>query len=182
MKRKWLGTSLVVILCLGLMSTHVFCEDDHSKGREDQHHSKSHEGKNNKKASAVQNQAYQKTCGSCHFAYQPGLLPIASWEKTMTAGHFGEIDKMIRKEISDYLKANSADKSTWEVSGKILSSLKGKAPEKITDVPYIRNKHRGLDKDIFKRPSIGSAANCRACHQKAEQGIYEDDDVVIPAK
>jgi hypothetical protein len=181
-KKKWLGISLVVILYSGLMSAYVFCDDDYSKGHEDEYHSKAHDGNNNKKLSVVQNQAYLKNCGSCHFAYPPGLLPTGSWDKVMMTGHFGEIDKMLRKEITEYLKANSADNSAWEVSRKILSSLKGDAPEKITDVPYIRKKHRELNKDIFKRPSIRSDANCKACHKKAEQGIYEDDDVVIPVK
>jgi len=182
MKPERLAIFFIVILCFGLASTYGYCEDDHSKGHGDEHHSKSHNGKSTKKDVAVQNQAYLKTCGSCHFAYQPGLLPSASWDKIMTAGHFGKIDTKSRKEITDYLKANSADKSIWEVSRKILSSLKGNSPEKITDVPYIQKKHRELNKDVFKRPSIGSAANCNACHKKADQGIYEDDDVVIPAK
>jgi hypothetical protein len=37
-----------------------------------------------------------------------------------------------------------------------------------------------LDPSIFKRKSIGSMANCEACHITAEKGIYDDDDVKIP--
>ena len=29
----------------------------------------------------VQSAAYQEECGGCHFAYQPGLLPAASWQR-----------------------------------------------------------------------------------------------------
>ena len=188
MKLRWVGISFVVLMCFGLMSAHVFCDDHgddygkHSKGYKDRHHSKADKGQNNKRLSVVQNQTYLKTCGSCHFAYQPGLLTAASWEKIMTAGHFGVIDTVLAGEITDYLKANSADKSTGKISRKILASLNGAVPEAITKVPYIQKKHRKIDSEVFKRPSIVSKAHCKACHQKADQGVYEDDDVIIPSR
>ena len=37
-----------------------------------------------------------------------------------------------------------------------------------------------MDPAIFKRESVGSLANCAACHITAEKGIYDDDDVKIP--
>ena len=38
------------------------------------------------------NQAYRETCGECHFAYQPELLPSASWLKILDQldDHFGD--------------------------------------------------------------------------------------------
>ena len=35
---------------------------------------------------------YGQECGSCHFPYQPGLLPAVSWERIMGGleDHFGE--------------------------------------------------------------------------------------------
>jgi len=51
---------------------------------------------------------------------------------------------------------------------------------RITDIPYIRRKHHELDPALFNRESIGSLANCTACHITAEKGIYDDDDVKIP--
>jgi hypothetical protein len=40
----------------------------------------------------VTNQTYKETCGECHFAYQPELLPSASWLKILNQldDHFGE--------------------------------------------------------------------------------------------
>ncbi|MDD2399591.1 MAG: cytochrome C, partial [Sulfurovum sp.] len=40
---------------------------------------------------AVENKLYLKECGSCHFAFQPGLLPERSWTKMLSnlADHFG---------------------------------------------------------------------------------------------
>ena len=51
---------------------------------------------------------------------------------------------------------------------------------KITDIPYIRRKHHKLDPAVSKRESVGSLANCPACHISAEKGIYDDDDVKVP--
>jgi len=93
------------------------------------------------------------------------------------------LDKATKDKIKSYVVQESAENSSSERARKIVTSIPSTyTPVRITDVPYIQKKHRKLSKDIFKRPSIGSAANCKACHQGAEQGIYEDDDVVIPAR
>ena len=41
-------------------------------------------------------------------------------------------------------------------------------------------KHDEVDPNILNRESIGSLANCLACHINAEKGIYDEDDVKIP--
>ena len=133
----------------------------------------------------VTNQAYKETCGECHFAYQPELLPSASWLKIVNQldDHFGEeieADPDTIKSISDYLKANGAENSSAKRSKKIMRSLGNQMPMRITDIPYIREKHHELNPAVFKRESIGSLANCIACHTTAEKGIYDDDDVKIP--
>ena len=133
----------------------------------------------------VTNQTYRETCGECHFAYQPELLPSASWLKILNQldDHFGEeidADPDTIKTISDYLKTNGAENSSAKRSKKIMKCLGNQAPMRITDIPYIRRKHHELDPAVFKRESIGSLANCTACHITAEKGIYDDDDVKIP--
>jgi hypothetical protein len=133
----------------------------------------------------VTNQVYKENCGECHFAYQPELLPSASWLKILNQldDHFGEeieVDPDAIKTISDYLKTNGAENSSAKRSKKIMRSLGNQVPMRISDIPYIREKHHELDPAIFKRKSIGSMANCTACHITAEKGIYDDDDVKIP--
>jgi hypothetical protein len=133
----------------------------------------------------VTNQTYKETCGECHFAYQPELLPSESWLKILNQldNHFGEgieTDPDTIKNISDYLTTNGAENSSAERSVKIMRCLGGQVPIRITDIPYIRKKHHELDPAIFKRKSIGSLSNCIACHTTAENGIYDDDDVKIP--
>jgi len=97
--------------------------------------------------------------------------------------HFGEeieADPDTIKSISDYLKANAAEKSSARRLKKIMRRLGNQVPMSITDIPYIREKHHDLDPAVFKGESIGSLANCTACHMTAEKGIYDDDDVKIP--
>ena len=140
---------------------------------------------NNDHLKPVTNQTYKETCGECHFAYQPELLPSASWLEILSQlnDHFGEkieTDPVTIKNISDYLTKNGAENYSAEQSVKIMRCLGGQVPIRITDIPYIRKKHHELDPAIFKCKSIGSMSNCIACHTTAEKGIYDDDDVKIP--
>lgn len=133
----------------------------------------------------VNNETFEQTCGACHFAYQPGLLPSGSWEKILSnlPSHFGEeitLEEKSKNSINEYLQANAAERSSAKRAKKILKSLGGQTPLRITETPYIREKHRELDASIFSKPSIGSRSNCVACHSTAEQGNYDDDFVKIP--
>src|SRR6185503_9998861 len=61
---------------------------------------------------------YQSECGSCHFAYLPGLLPARSWEALLKKPneHFGEtlsLDPDTLQHIRDYLTANAGDRSDF---------------------------------------------------------------------
>ncbi|MDH4164526.1 MAG: diheme cytochrome c [Nitrospirota bacterium] len=47
-------------------------------------------------------------------------------------------------------------------------------------MPIIRDKHRSMGQEVFSRKAVGSRANCPACHRSAEQGVYDDDNVMIP--
>jgi hypothetical protein len=133
----------------------------------------------------VNNSTYEAGCGECHFLYQPELLPSASWMKILghLDDHFGEgidLDADSIKIISDYLKSNGAENSSAKRAVKIMRSIGPHVPLRITDIPYIREKHHELNPEVLKRESIGSLSNCIACHTTAEKGIYEDDNVKIP--
>ena len=128
---------------------------------------------------------YFDECGACHFAYQPELLPEASWAKIMSGleNHFGDSIILLDGSegmIKHYLKAKSAENSSQKHSMKIMGSLGRHTPLRITDIPYIRKKHNDISDDITDRNSIGSLSNCSACHISAEDGIYSEDDVSIP--
>lgn len=144
-----------------------------------------HEQHETKYFTPVNNETYKQTCGACHFTYHPGLLPSGSWEKILAnlPAHFGEkvdLEEKSKENIHEYLISNSAEHSSAKRAKKILKSLEGQTPLRITETPYIREKHRELDSSIFSKPSIGSRSNCVACHSAAEQGNYDDDIVKIP--
>lgn len=133
----------------------------------------------------VKNILYQETCGECHFAYQPDLMPTASWTALMKNldDHFGEVielDDDSKKTISKYLNANASEKSRTKRGRKIVESLKNKIPTRITEIPYLLHEHHEISPNVFMRKSIGSFSNCVACHTRAEDGIYDDDYVEIP--
>ncbi len=133
----------------------------------------------------VENQTYAEQCGACHFPYLPELLPAGSWRKILSQmeNHNG-VEALIEagavKTIAQYLESNAADNSGSRRAAKILRSLKGQTPTRITEIPYIQRKHHDVPIEVFQRKSIGSFSNCTACHTAADQGVFDDDYVNIP--
>ena len=137
----------------------------------------------------MNNDLYNDSCGECHYAYQAGLLPKRSWEKMMLPeqleDHFGEnaeLDEEDRVAIRDLLVANAADTSIYKRSTKIVRSLPDDKVElRITEVPYIKRKHKNLpDKYVKNNPKVKSLINCNACHREIDKGIFDDDTILIP--
>lgn len=168
----------------------IFDSDDDNDNDDDDHHTDNGRGSKhfrNRYLNPVSNPTYREQCEACHFAYQPELLPSVSWGKiiALLPDHFGgtvAVDHESRKIIAEYLEANSAEHSSAKLAVKIMRSLKKQTPMRITDVPYIRHEHEDDDipPDALQRKSVGSMSNCVACHTTAENGIYDDDHVVIP--
>jgi hypothetical protein len=145
---------------------------DHGQGEKTKSHGKS-------RFKAVTNQTYKTTCGGCHLAYPPMLLPASSWKKIVNQSedHFGEqvlIDSQSKIIINQYLMENGADRSSSKEAVKIMKCLKGKTPSRITEIPYIKRIHRKIPLEVFNRKKIESLSNCLACHKRADQGIIDD--------
>jgi cytochrome c553 len=119
---------------------------------------------------------YQTECGSCHLAYPPGFLPKTSWEQLMSnlSKHYGtdaSIDAKSNHQINQWLTQY----------GGSYKRVKESPPEnRITKSAWFERKHRKVKASDFTKPSVRSPANCAACHQQAEQGLFDDDDVRIP--
>jgi hypothetical protein len=129
--------------------------------------------------------AYTQACGQCHLAYPPCFLPEASWRKLLEdrLDHFGEslnLDQTEALRIQGYLMSNAADRAGGKRSRKIMDSLGGSAPLRLSEVPYLRHKHRKIAEKDFARTAVGGMRNCRACHPGAEQGDFDDDRASIP--
>jgi hypothetical protein len=194
-KYFWLATVIFLIVGAGL-SGFVFMEK-HEQGEEDHHErmvvsgGKGHgqdqgpDSRESRRRQPTVNENYRSNCGGCHLVYPPELLPASSWDKILTrlGDHFGEslsLDDLTREGIGKYLRENAADRFGSETAGKILRSLGGRFPLRITEVPYIQKNHREISPEVFKRKSIGSFSNCLACHKTADQGDFDDDRVAIP--
>jgi hypothetical protein len=142
-----------------------------------------------KEIAPVDNKQYKDECGSCHFAYPPGLLPTKSWEKLLNekalSEHFGEnaeLDADTLKVIHDYAVENAADKSFHKRSRKIAIATENiDAPLRITEVRYIKRKHHEIPEKMIKgNKDVKSLSYCDACHTQAAKGVFDADTVKIP--
>lgn len=133
---------------------------------------------------AVNNTLYAKECGSCHMAYQPGLLPQRSWQRVMASleDHFGDdasLDPEQSRAIADYLSSNAADRSNYKRSTQFAAT--SGAPLRISETSYFQRKHHEVsDRMVSGNPDVGSWSNCNACHSGAAEGDYAEDRIKIP--
>lgn len=122
---------------------------------------------------------YEKECGACHFAYQPGWLPERSWRLVMSSlkDHFGdnaELKVTDAQAILAYLVAGSADKVPSQRSRELLAAVKPtETPIAITKILYVGGIHGGfLDPNFRGEPRVKTLANCSTCHPRAERGSF----------
>ena len=129
--------------------------------------------------------AWQQECASCHLAYSPALLPKSSWRRVMGGleQHFGEnasLDPATQADILRFLEANAADSGRSRMGDKVMQRMDAEAPLRITETRWFVRKHDEVPRAAWTRKSVGSAANCAACHRQAEKGIFDEDTVRIP--
>ena len=123
--------------------------------------------------------AYQQECASCHMAYPPGLLPAPSWQRLMgnLPKHFGtdaSVDAATQQALASFL-ANHA--------GTFKKVARDPAPppeDRISRAPWFVREHHEVAATTWKRPAIGSAANCAACHGNAAEGSFSEREIRIP--
>lgn len=121
--------------------------------------------------------AYTAECGSCHLAYPPGALPARSWLRMMSGldDHYGtdaSLDAATVQQLSTWLAAHAG---TWK-------RVREQPPQdRITRSEWFERKHRRIEPAAWKLASVKSAANCAACHGRAEQGEFDDDHLRVPA-
>ena len=118
-------------------------------------------------------------CGSCHMAYQPSMLPAASWRLIMNSldDHFDDsisLKSEMRQHITSYHVTNAGDNQAAGQAGQIaLQGLRTDAkPLRITDTPYFKQEHNFLENRILGE-WVGSPANCPVCHLGAWVGDYQ---------
>lgn len=183
MKRKPSVTSILLLSAalLGMSGT-AFSNDDKSG-----FFSRMFSGGKAPGVAPVENAKYLEECGSCHFPYQPGLLPARSWTKVMAGleDHFSENAELPAEDskiLTDYLVKNAADNANYKRSKKIMKSLRtDDAPLRVSKTPYFVKKHNELSRKMVQdNPKVASLSNCGACHTKAKTGSFSESQILIP--
>ena len=141
----------------------------------------------NERVTPVKNEQYKEECGSCHFAYQPSLLPSRSWQQLMAQleDHFGEnaeLEANTQKTLTDYLVNHSANFSPDRLAVNLMRRLaKNKTPLRITEMPYLKHEHNKIPKKMVTgNAEVKSLSYCDKCHTQAESGSYLEKDIRIP--
>jgi len=119
---------------------------------------------------------YVQECTSCHMAYPSGLLPAASWQRLMNnlPRHYGidaSLDPATAEELSTWLTANA---------GTYRRVREAPPQDRITRSPWFMREHDEVTAAVWKLPAVKSAANCTACHTRADQGDFSERNVRIP--
>ena len=121
---------------------------------------------------------YQQECTACHMAFPPGMLPAASWSRIMsTLGkHYGtdaSLDAVSAREIGTWLQTHAGTyKSVNEVPQQ----------DRISRTAWFLREHDATEvpASVWKRPAVGSPANCTGCHTHAAQGRFSEREISIP--
>jgi len=119
---------------------------------------------------------YQQECAACHVAYPPGMLPAASWQRLIDnlPRHFGtdaSLDAATVKTLSTWLAAHAGtDKRAREAPPE----------DRITRSAWFIREHDEVRAATWKLPAVKSAANCVACHTRADQGAFNEHDIRVP--
>lgn len=122
---------------------------------------------------------YQQECASCHLAFPPGLLPAASWRRLMAnlPRHFGtdaSLDAPTLQQLNGWLAANAG---TYK---KVARDPSAPPQDRITRAAWFVHEHDEVRAVTWALPAVKSAANCAACHTRADQGEFRERDIRIP--
>ena len=120
--------------------------------------------------------SFKAECGGCHLPFPPALLTAADWRRVMARldEHYGDnagLDEKTRREIEDFLQRHAASRSELAGAG---------APPRLTQTAWFQRKHRKVPLSVWRDPRVKSAANCAACHTRAEAGSYRERELVVP--
>jgi hypothetical protein len=123
--------------------------------------------------------AYQQECAACHLAYPPGMLPAASWRRLMDdlPRHFGtdaSLDAATLAQLNGWLAANAATHK------KVARDPSPPPQDRITRSAWFLREHGEVRPATWALPAVKSAANCAACHTRADQGEFRERDIRIP--
>jgi hypothetical protein len=185
MRRWWLWMAPAIVL----ISSPAFGDDDDEEEEEHEHHEQRGSRSSASGPSGVApvtNPAWSEECGSCHFAYPPGLLPARSWGVLLKdlGNHFGDdasVSDAKRAELVDYATKNAADATNYRLSASIARATAGETPLRISEIPGLAHEHREMPRSWWKdNPEVKSLSNCAACHTRAAEGSFRESEIRVP--
>ena len=120
--------------------------------------------------------AYVQECAACHTAYPPGMLPAASWKRIMGGldKHYGadaSLDAATVLQLGEWLQANAA-------TGR--RAVSEPPQDRITRSDWFVREHRKVDATVWQLASVKSPSNCAACHGGADQGRFNERELIFP--
>jgi cytochrome c553 len=123
--------------------------------------------------------AFKAECGSCHLAFPPQLLTADDWHRVMATldHHYGDnasLDEKTRKTIEEFLFRNSAS-GYWSKVGPAPGN-----PPRLTSTTWFQRRHHEVPNTVWQDKRVKGAANCAACHPRAEQGSFSEHEVTMP--
>jgi hypothetical protein len=120
-------------------------------------------------------QLWRSECGGCHIAYPPRLLTASDWRTLMGAldRHFGSdasLDARSAADIARFLEADAGRHAGGAASGL----------PRITEARWFIREHRETGGDRGSTSfAAKSSANCEACHPRAADGRFDEDEVSV---
>ena len=98
--------------------------------------------------------------------------------------HFGKhlkLDAATQKEITEFLVSHAAEHSKNNRAQKIAKNTQaGQVPLRIEETAYFNLHHTDVGAEVWQRKSVGSKANCKACHPGAEKDNFDEKEISIP--
>lgn len=123
--------------------------------------------------------AFKAECSSCHLAFPPALLTAGDWQRVMASldKHYGDnatLDEATRRTIETFLVRNGGTGRRTE------GASPGGVLPRLTFTGWFQRKHDEVSPATWKDTRVGSAANCAACHPRAEAGSFSEREIRMP--
>jgi hypothetical protein len=92
--------------------------------------------------------------------------------------HYGT-DSSLEPELVQLIGVWLLDNAAM-VGGKSRRFSELPPEDRITMASWYTKKHRKIDDTVWRLESVKSKANCEACHDRAEEGHFDDKNLTIP--
>lgn len=127
---------------------------------------------------------YKAACGSCHTAYHPSMRSAADWRSIFAKLNYhyanpvtlekGEADKILV-----WLVANDGSHFDTRISN-YYGKGDGTGDGRFTSSKRWNRVHSTVPKFVFRNRMVKMKQNCSACHQDAEDGLFNSAAIKVP--